>query len=223
MSLDHLFHRISDARRAEVLTHRSWSSEALPSFERLELLGDAVLQVIVTEALMEAHPTADEGELAWMRQTIVDRRACADAATRAGLVAAFGAQAPADVPGRSAILSSARVHAALTEALIGAAWRDLPTDDVRAGVVAEFAADLARATPGRRDPKTALQEEAARQQLEVRYELASTAGPAHARRFESRVIVGGRELGCGAGTSKRASETAAATEALHHFVAVSEC
>ncbi len=220
MSLDHLFHRISKASRSEVLTHRSWSSPDLPCFERLELLGDAVLQLIVTEALMAAHPYSDEGELAWMRQTVVDRRACADAAERSGLIAAFTAGTPADVPGRAAILASTRVHSALAEALIGAAWRDLPADEVRDGVTSAFADVLARARPGVRDPKTALQEAAARQQLEVRYELTSTAGPAHARHFETRVLVGERALGFGAGTSKRASETAAASEALQHFAAV---
>ena len=68
--------------------------------------------------------------------------------------------------------------------------------------------------PGWRDPKTALQEEAARRRLEVRYELAASEGPAHARIFESRALVGGAVLGSGRGPSKQASEQAAAERAL---------
>lgn len=217
MALRRLYDDLSPASRAEIVTHRSWASGSAPSFERLELLGDAVLQVIVTESLMARHPGASEGELAWMRQSIVDRGSCASAAIRSGLVDELTAAAPPDLSGRAAVLASERVHAALTESLIGAAWQTFDLDRVRREVIDEFESALAAAVPGSRDPKTALQEAAARQQLEVRYVLTGSTGPAHNTTFASVVLVGERELGTGSGPSKRASETAAASVALRHF------
>ena len=80
-----------------------------------------------------------------------------------------------------------------------------------------FAVAIAEAEPGRRDPKSALQEEAARQGRGVAYELADQHGPPHARTFVSRAVVDGRQLGEGAGSSKQASEIAAAVEALERL------
>ncbi|MEW6582064.1 MAG: putative dsRNA-binding protein [Actinomycetota bacterium] len=186
---------LSPERRRQVVTHRSWARSHVDSYERLEFLGDSVLQVVVTAELLRRHPLASEGDLAWMRQAVVGRDACAEAARALGLPAVM-------------------VQAALVEALIGACATDLGMPTTEPAVLAAFGPAIDRAEPGRRDPKTALQEHAARLRREVRYEVVSTEGPPHARVFESRVLVDGQELGRGTGTSKQASEREAAVAAL---------
>jgi len=201
-----------------VLTHRSWARRRSASYERLELLGDSVLQLVMTAELLRRFPEASEGDLAWTRQRVVSREACAEAARSAGLTEAMVEAAPAAA--RDDALSVAgrpSVQAAVCEALMGAGWLELGWSDIDAAVRDAFAPVLERAAPGERDPKTALQEEAARRRLEVRYELTDTEGPAHARAFRSRVLVGGDPLGSGRGASKQASERAAAVEALERL------
>ncbi|MCC6831530.1 MAG: ribonuclease III [Thermoleophilia bacterium] len=191
------------------------------SYERLELLGDAVLQLVVTAELMRRHPSASEGDLAWMRQDVVSTTACAEAARAAGLPDEMARRAPHDDAWK-ALRGRASVEAALAEAVIGAGYLDLPREDVEAAVLAAFEGPVAAAVPGRRDPKTSLQELVQRDGGRVRYELAATEGPPHRRRFTSRVVVDGRELSTGSGPSKQSSEQAAATAALRVLVPMPE-
>ena len=164
---------------------------------------------------MRRHPAVAEGDLSWMRQVVVDRDSCAAAAAAAGLDAAFVGAAPAGRRQAAAELAGrVTVRAALAEAVIGAAWLDLGPEQTRAAVVEAFGPALDAATPGERDPKTALQERAARRHMSVRYELTDTAGPPQRRVFTSLVRVGGEVLGSGSGPSKQASEREAALEAL---------
>jgi ribonuclease-3 len=171
--------------------------------------------VIVSEELMRRHPAVAEGDLSWMRQVVVDRDSCAAAAADAGLEASFVAAAPGGRRGVAAELAGrVTVRAALAEAAIGAAWLDLGADVTRDAVLEAFGPALDAAVPGARDPKTTLQERAARRRLPVAYELVDTAGPPQRRTFTSLVRVGGEVLGRGSGPSKQASEREAAVEAL---------
>lgn len=204
-----------------MLTHRSWVRDRSESYERLELLGDAVLQLVVTAELMRRHPSASEGDLAWMRQGVVSTAACAAAARVAGLPAEMAGRAP-DEDAWRALRGRPSVEAALAEAVIGAAYLDLPRDEVEAAVLAAFEEAVAAAVPGRRDPKTSLQELVQRDGGRVRYELAATEGPPHRRRFTTRVVIDGSALASGSGSSKQASEQAAAEAALRILVPVQE-
>jgi ribonuclease III len=208
--LAELLEQLGPARRRQVLTHRSWAADRTASYERLELLGDSVLQLAVTEELMRRHPNASEGDLAWMRQTVVDREMCAQVARDAGLDRRLADVAPEH--GRQ-LGEQASVQAALTEAVIGAAWLDLGPTVTGEAVRAAFDAAIAAAVPGQRDPKTTLQELAARRGLGVRYDLAHIEGPPHRREFTTRVTVGG-DVAVGTGTSKQLSERAAASAVL---------
>jgi len=205
-----LLAQLGPARRRQVLTHRSWVNDRTESYERLEFLGDSVLQLVVTEELMRQHPQASEGDLAWMRQTVVDREMCARVGSAAELHERLRAVAPEH--GRE-LADQPSVRAALTEAVIGAAWLDLGAPVTTEAVRAAFADAIAAAVPGRRDPKTTLQELAARRGLAVRYEIARIDGPAHRREFTTRVTVGGA-VAVGTGSSKQSSERAAATAVL---------
>ncbi|MEQ9094109.1 MAG: ribonuclease III domain-containing protein, partial [Miltoncostaeaceae bacterium] len=175
---------LDDGRRRQALTHASWSRGRARSYERLEFLGDSALEVIVSEELMRRHPDADEGDLSWMRQAVVNREACADAATASGLDRAMVAAAPgSERQAAGALARRLNVRAALAEAVIGAAWLDLGAEPTRAAVLDSFAAALEAAVPGVRDPKTTLQEEAARRGLEVAYRLLASEGPPQDRTF----------------------------------------
>lgn len=202
-------------RRRQVLTHSSWARRREASYERLEFLGDSVLEVVVSEELMRRHPGATEGDLSWMRQSVVNRDVCAAVAAHSGLDASFVDAAPAaERDAARALAARVNVRGALTEAVIGAAWLDLGRDPTVAAVRESFAAPLAAAVPGIRDAKTALQELAARGRRRVAYELVASEGPPQARTFTSRVLVGERAMGEGSGSSKQASEQAAARVAL---------
>lgn len=202
-------------RRRQALTHSSWARRREASYERLEFLGDSALEVIVREDLMRRHPEATEGELSWMRQSVVNREVCAEVASACGLDDAFIAAAPAaERQAARELAAGINLRGALTEAVIGAAWLDLGPAVTGDAVRESFADALGAAVPGARDAKTALQEEAARRRLRVAYELLAADGPPQARTFTSRVRVGGRPMGEGTGASKQASEQGAARQAL---------
>lgn len=201
--------------RTRALSHRSFVSERSDSYERLEFLGDAVLQLVVSDELMRRHPSADEGDLSWMRQSVVSGASCARVAVEASLDAAMVDAAPRRA--RSAardLAAKERVRAALAEAVIGAAWTELGPDETTKAVLDSFAEAIEAAVPGRRDPKTELQEEAERRSEELSYVLVDERGPAHEKVFVTEAHVGGRVAGRGEGRSKQASEAAAATAAL---------
>jgi ribonuclease III len=200
------------------MAHRSWVSSRTQSYERLELLGDAVLEVVVTAELLSRHEDATEGDLAWMRQQIVGRDACARVADDLGLREEFVAAAPSRHRGAaSEMVEQVSVRAALIEALIGACWTDLGPDATTQAVRHAFAGVIDGATLGQRDAKTALQERAARDRLAVHYEVIGREGPPHDRVFTTRVRVGGDDAGEGTGRSKQASEQAAARAALDRY------
>jgi ribonuclease-3 len=201
-----LLGRLGPTRRRQVLTHPSWARTRERSYERLEFFGDSVLGLVVSGELFARHPEASEGDLTLMRQRIVSRQACARAARAAA--------PPGERRAAEALARRQSVQAALAEALMGAAWLDLGPDVAAGAVLEAFAPEIAAARPGERDPKTALQEEAARRRLRVAYRLTGASGPAHARTFRTEALVGGEPLGSGRGSSKQASEQAAAAVAL---------
>lgn len=213
-ALDRLLDQLDRDRRREALTHRSWARPGRPSYERLELLGDAVLDLVVTEELLERHPDAAEGQVTFMRQAVVSRTGCARVSRAAGLPERMAELAPRAGSELAAQMASETVAAALAEAVIGAAWLDLGVQPTRDGIREAFAEELEGVAPGHRDPKSRLQELAAELREPVAYELLSQEGATHERRFESMVRVGEVERGRGRGASKQAAEQAAAAAAL---------
>ena len=195
------------------LTHRSYSYEhdGLPHNERLEFLGDAVLQLAVTEYLYSSHPTLPEGDLARRRAATVSTRALAVIASKLDLGAYVRLGRGEDLTGGRAKSS---ILADTMEALIGATFLSAGPD-AATGMVLRLVEPLL-ADPERygaaMDPKTSLQEIAARLGLAAPVYTVEATGPDHDRRFTATVTTGD-VVTTGVGSSKKHAEMAAALTA----------
>jgi ribonuclease-3 len=196
------------------LTHRSVSSAdpARKDNERLEFLGDAVLQLVVTDLLYEAYPHLAEGQMAKVRAAVVSRGALAEVARFLGVGTHVELAPSEEATGgrdKDSILADA------VEAVIGAMYLDgglEPTRSVIRELWADRVAERAK-QPGVKDYKTRLQELTARDGSRPVYAVDGT-GPDHARRFRAVVMVNGTEYGTGEGRSKKEAEQAAARQAI---------
>jgi len=204
-------------KRAErVFTHSSWAPDRTLSYERLEFLGDSVLELAVARALFEAHPDFSEGRLAKIRSHVVSRQSCAVVARELDLgqrLLERGAnELPEDELGR--LVRNRNVLAALLEAALGALFQEHGFEEIEDAVVAAFAGRIDYALTSFVDHKTELQEALARDGRSVRYEVVEIEGPPHERRFTCAALVDGEQLGVGSGASKKAAEQEAAQQAL---------
>jgi ribonuclease-3 len=201
-------------RLAEALTHPSFANEwNATDNQRLELLGDAVLGLCVTEALLASHPHAGEGELSRVRSALVN----ADALARWARTVALGESL---AMGRGARAGTEKdqtnVLADAVEALIAAVFIAHGLDGARR-LVEEVTrgVDKVRGELANLDPKGALQERVQASGAEApRYRVVGSSGPPHDPRFEVEVLVGGEVVARGEGRSKRLAERAAAEAAL---------
>jgi|LFRM01.1.fsa_nt_gb ribonuclease-3 len=215
-NLGHTFNNPSLLRLA--LTHTSFANETHDETygdnERLELLGDAVLSLIITEELYQRLEDAPEGHLARLRSAIVCEPSLACAARRLGLgqVLLLGkGEAKSGGRHRSSTLCDA------FEAVVGALYLDGGLDVARKFVLTSVAKEIGRVVAGDAlvDPKTQLQELVqAKQQATPMYRLVKTEGPDHNKTFTVEVYWQDQVWGTGRGRSKKAAEQAAAKEAL---------
>jgi ribonuclease III len=196
------------------LTHRSYAYEngGLPTNERLEFLGDAVLGVVVTERLYRDHPDLPEGQLAKLRASVVNMHALAGVAAGLG-DDGLGAYL---YLGRGEELTGGRsktsILADATEALIGAVYLQHGLETARSTVHRLFDA-LLEAAPllgAGLDWKTSLQELTAAADLGVPEYRIAEEGPDHSKLFTATAVVGGRSLGSGDGRTKKEAEQKAA-------------
>ena len=198
-------------RRA--LTHASFTAErGGDSYERLEFLGDAVLQLAVSEMLFERYPDDDPGTLHNRRKQMVQNEALADVARELDLlsIARIGRGEARNTANRSV-----KLEADLVEALLGAVYLDQGWEVARAVIQARWRRRLGRTRQRAADPKIKLQELShQRSGQHPTYRLVDQSGPDHSRLFTMAVEVDGAELGRGEGTSKKSAERAAAAEAL---------
>ena len=207
-----------EARLEQALTHRSRANEdgdPMRGNERLEFLGDAVLDLVVSELLMEKHAEAPEGTLSRARAGVVNTRALAACARKLGL--------DQDVRlGRGEERSGGRrkpsILANVFEGVLGAIYLDGGLEPARIFVERECGEALAAAGQRPADPKTQLQERLQASGGPVPgYRTTSEHGPDHAKEFRVEVSVEGRVLGQGQGNSKREAEQEAARRALASF------
>lgn len=215
--LDALGAELPDELLTLALTHRSYAYEngGLPTNERLELLGDAVLGLVIVEELFRQHPDSSEGDLAKLRNSIVNSQALAGVArelTDDGLGAFL-------LLGRGEVNTGGHEKASIladtVESLLGAVYLEHGLEGARAVILRLFE-DLLETAPtlgAALEWKSSLQELTASHGLGVpRYDVSSE-GPDHDRRFTAVVYVNGEQWGSGVGRSKKAAETDAAAQA----------
>ena len=202
---------------AEALTHPSLGHEAQCyhfDYQRLEFLGDAVLQLIITEYLFSHFQAEAEGQLTKLRSRLVSRDALRTHAAALDLGRYI-------LMGRGEEASGGRERTSTLadafEALIGALYLDGGLEVAKNFILTQTRGDLAKLAeePVDFNPKGDLQE--LLQSISPRspgYELVSQSGPEHEKTFVSEVVWEGIVLGQGNGRSKKQAETAAALEAL---------
>jgi ribonuclease III len=199
-----------------VFTHSSWAPDRTSSYERLEFLGDSVLELAVARALYERYPDFTEGRMAKIRSHVVSRASCSVVARELGLgkrLAERGDEiAPAEELER--LSRNRNVLAALLEASLAALYLQHGFESIREAVVAAFDGRIQYALTSHVDHKTELQEELARRGLQVVYNVLDVKGPPHDRLFTCAAMIDGKEVGVGRGRSKKAAEQDAAREAL---------
>src|SRR2546423_765775 len=201
----------------QALRHPSYANEHraenLADNQRLEFLGDAVLDICVSELLLERMPSADEGVLSRAYGALVNGESLARWARDNGVGAALQVGKGAASTG---INERTNVLADTVEALVAAIYLDggLPAARAIAALIVERGlADLAEL--GRRDANTTLQELLqAGGGAAPAYRLLSIDGPDHDREFSMAVEVGGKQLAEGRGRTKKLAEQAAASAAL---------
>jgi ribonuclease-3 len=220
--LGELVRGLPEGLHRQVFTHTSWTDDRSESYERLEFLGDGVLGLAVAEELCRRYPDYEEGRLAKLRAHIVSRRSCAVVARVLDLGAALEGERVRRGAERTGLETNRNVLAELCEAAIGASFLAHGYAPTAQAVVAAFEERIRYADEAFVDHKTELQELLARQGASVSYVLDEATGPAHRRRFTTSAIVDGRPLGTGTGPSKKASEQAAAREALARLAAGDE-
>ena len=203
----------------QALTHASFGHEKrqkLPDNQRLEFLGDAVLQLAVTTELYRRFPELTEGRLTVLRARLVNRHHLQALAQELGL----GEQL---ILGRGEENSQGRQRGSILadamEAVIGAVYSEAGWEGARAIVLRLLEPSLAAISnegdATEANPKGALQEKLqAEGEHPPVYRCLSETGPAHARVYEIVVEWQGRELGRGEGASKKEAETHAALAAL---------
>jgi ribonuclease III len=199
------------------LTHSSLAHEAggrVRDNQRLEFLGDAVLQLVLTSELYDKFPALEEGPLTQARAHLVNRRTLAAQGRRLGLgdhlLLSRGEEATGGRQKASAL-------ADVFEALLGAIYLDGGLEAAREWILRQFreAFGELRVIPSLENPKGELQERLAAESTDApQYQLESVSGPDHDRRFECAVYHRGAELGRGRGRSKKEAESQAALAAL---------
>ncbi len=214
-----LGHRFSDRTLLlSALTHRSYTNEnqdpTLADNERLEFLGDAVIDLVVSSMLMERHPEACEGVLSKMRAAVVSEAALAKAARKLGVGEALRL-------GRGESLSGGRDKPSLLadayEALMAALYLEHGLDAVRT-VLEDNLEFPEPGEPEARDAKSRLQQRVqALWRVTPSYRLRKAMGPDHDKTFVVELTVREKVLAEGRGRTKKDAEQEAARSALERF------
>ena len=203
-------------RLEHVFTHTSWAPDRASSYERLEFLGDSVLELAIAKELYDRYPEASEGRLAKIRSHVVSRQSCAAVARELNMGEQLAAAAGEGLAREelSRIVKSRNVTAALLEAAIAALFLEHGYEKIAPAIVAAFSDRIEYARTTHVDHKTELQEALAQSGRSVTYAVLAIEGPAHERFFSCAALIDGKELGAGTGRTKKDAEQAAAKLAL---------
>ena len=214
--LGRLIDALPRERIEHVFTHTSWAPDRASSYERLEFLGDSVLELAIAKELYDRYPDASEGRLAKIRSHVVSRQSCAAISRELQLgerlsEAAGASLAPEEL---ARIVKSRNVTAALLEAAIAALYLEHGYEPIAPAIVAAFSDRIEYARTTHVDHKTELQEALAKTGRSVSYVVIDVDGPAHERHFSCAAQIDGEELGAGTGRTKKEAEQEAARQAL---------
>ena len=218
--IDYHFNDLNQLRKA--MTHTSYANEKklgrTGSNERLEFLGDAVLELVSSEFLFEQYPDMPEGEMTKKRASMVCEMSLAYSAREFSLpdyILLGKGEEGTGGRGRDSIISDA------TEALIGAIYLDGGFDAAR-HFIREFILNDIEHKKLFYDSKTVLQEIVQEDNCkDIDYHLIREDGPDHDKRFMVEVLIKGRSMGEGTGHTKKAAEQAAAYQAIRRLKGVS--
>ena len=200
----------------ESLTHASIATNRLSSNERMEFLGDAVLDLVVCEALYKKFPQYLEGDLTKIKSAVVSRRTCAEVSIETGLVDLL--IIGKGISSREAMPSS--LAAAVYESIVAAIYLDGGFDVVKEYVLRTMTPkiDLISANAHQENYKAVLQQHA--QKLlgaTPIYELLDEKGPDHSKCFEVCVLIDGKRYTSAWGPNKKSAEQKAALYALEEL------
>ena len=205
------FNDIDHLRKA--LHHASSAAHRRDSNERMEFLGDAVLGLVICEALYDRLPDALEGEMTKIKSAVVSRRTCAHVARTlnltAGLILGQGMDHGENLP--------TSLAAGTLEAVIAAVYLDGGFEPAREFILRHMGDELNRATQSQHqfNHKSQLQQYAQRVlNATPLYELLDEKGPDHSKCFEVAVTIGGRQFPSAWGPNKKEAEQKAAQMAL---------
>lgn len=213
----------SRALLVNALTHKSYANEArlapTEDNERLEFLGDTVLELVVSELLMEKFPLVAEGDLSKLRASIVNEKQLADMARslHLGEYLLLG-KGEEQTRGRekNSLLADAY------EALLGAIYKDRGFKKAATFIRRHYRDSVPTSTETvlYQDYKTLLQEKSQELFKEIpRYRMVREHGPDHAKTFEVNLFIQERLYGVGSGKSKKEAEQSAAHMALEQLEA----
>ncbi len=211
---DRLGHRFRDRKLLETaLTHPSFGGDHhVPHYQRLEFLGDAVLELAVSRYLYFELPEVDEGKLTRIRAALVREESLNRAAQRIGLGEFIRLSVGEERSGgrqKPSILSD------VMEAVLAAVYLDAGFDEAVRIIGMVLGEELRpEVLKDHLDAKSRLQELMQREGRMPSYDYLSMEGPPHAPVFSYRVMDGEQELGRGSGTSKQNAQQAAARDAL---------
>ena len=200
----------------EALTHASIADNRLDSNERMEFLGDAVLDLIVCEALYHRFPSYQEGDLTKVKSAVVSRRTCAEVANETGLtdLLIIGK----GISSRSSMPSS--LAAAVYESIVAAVYLDGGFEVVKEYVLRTMTPKLEEiASNDHQQNFKAMLQQHAQKQLGATpmYELLDEKGPDHSKCFEICVCIEGRRFTSAWGPNKKMAEQKAALLALEEL------
>ncbi len=186
----------------QALTHRSCKGA---HNERLEFLGDAILSLVIAEALFQHFPKAREGDLTRMRSSLVKGVTLAEIAKELG-IAEYLRLGPGEM--KSGGLRRESIQADAVEAILGAIYLDAGIEVCRERILTWYGSRLTVIQPGvQKDSKTQLQEYLQGRRLALPlYEVIDTKGDAHDQTFTVRCTVAGREPVIATGSSRRKAE-----------------
>ena len=211
------------ARTEAVFTHSSWAADRAASYERLEFLGDSVLELAIARTLFDRFPAFSEGRMAKIRSHVVSRASCAIVARELALgerlLAESESQPSAEV---TRLAQNRNVLAALLEAAMAALYLEHGFEPIAGAIVEAFEPQIEFALTSQFDHKTDLQERLARSGRTVNYIVLEVAGPPHDRTFTAAAVIDSHIVGTGSGRSQKDAEQTAARQALAVYPAPDE-